>query len=324
VISPYIPPGWDEWRALVTSEDFYNYTLNENGVHVNYGSSPAEYLTNVSTNQALNFIQSAPAGQPLFLYYAPIAPHHPYTPAPQDIGLFNGLAPFRPPSFNEADVSDKPDWIRALPLLDAAAIANQDAIRQMQLESLQSVDRGVNSILDALQAAGRLNNTIVIYTSDNGFMWGEHRIVEDKLCAYEEGSRVPLWISGPGIAGRSEAKFAQNVDLAPSIAQWAGVPLPSPVNGLSLANLIANPALPWRTEVLMESWGHFSNPTQKAQRGFFAVRDTRYVYVEYGNGNKELYDLLVDPFEMTNVVNNPAYAAEVARLSALLQILKNQ
>ena len=321
-LSPYVPPGWDEWHVFVSnvsgsdSDLYHNYLLNDNGVVSTYGSTPQDYSTDVLTAKAVQYIQAAPAGQPLFLYFVPYAPHDPFTPAASDVGTFSSLPPWRPPSYNEADVSDKPSWVQQLPLLSPSQSAASDAIHQSQVESLQAVDRGVDAILSALASAGRLANTIVIFTSDHGMSWGEHRWLDDKTCVYEECLRPPLWVRVPAAVSRNEPRLALNVDLAPSIAEWAGFVPPSSVNGLSFAGLIGNTSLPWREEVLIEHLGGASD------RSYHAVRTTQYVYVEYVNGEREFYDLASDPYQLTNVVNNPAYASVISALQALLNVLR--
>jgi arylsulfatase A-like enzyme len=226
-----------------------------------------------------------------------------------------------PPAFNEADVSDKPSWIRALPLLTPSKIATEDANHRTQLESLQAVDRALAGIVDALGTAGRLDQTIFIFASDNGFAWGEHRLGRGKECVYEECMRVPIWIRVPGLADRHEPSLVELLDLAPTIAEWAGLTPPSPVNGLSLKSLLTDGTTSSRSELLFEYFGN--DTTTALDQRFTAVRTSQYVYAEYENGETELYDLLADPYEMQNLVTDPAYAATVAQLKALLDLLRN-
>jgi arylsulfatase A-like enzyme len=228
------------------------------------------------------------------------------------------VAPWRPPSFDEADVSDKPAWIQALPRLTPAKVAAGDSLRQRQLESLQAVDRMVSRVVAALKRSGRWPHTLLVFSSDNGYSWGEHRWLDVKTCAYEECIRVPLWIRAPGLAARHDTSLVANIDLAPTVAAWAGIPAPVNVNGVSLLPLLLDPATPWRSAILVE---HLGTPTP----GFInsqGVRTSRFLYNEYVDGDRELYDLLLDPFELTNVVNDPAYAAMVANLQATLATLK--
>lgn len=325
LISPYIPPGWTEWHAFVrdsSPEPYYNYQINHNGTIQSYGSAPQDYSTDVLAGISTQLIQNNPSNQPLFLYIAPFAPHYPFTPAPSDIGSFSSFPDWRPLSYNEADVSDKPQWVQQLPLLDATASAQGDANHRMQLESLQAVDRMVESVINMLSSKGELNNTVIFFTSDNGLSWGEHRFLDDKVCVYEECSKVPLWVSAPSIAARTDNNLVENIDFAPTIADFAGVPVPSNVNGMSFTNLLSDPQTPWRNGLLLEGWGHYSALTNL--HGYQGVRTSQYVYAEYYNGDRELYDLLLDSFQLNNVVNDPSYSTIILQLQNLLNNLRNQ
>ncbi|MDZ4864510.1 MAG: sulfatase-like hydrolase/transferase [Gemmatimonadota bacterium] len=316
-ISPAVPPGWAEFEAFVPPE-FYNYSLNVNGTLTAYGAAPADYSTDVLTAKAEQFIGSTNPRQGLFLYLTPYAPHAPATPAPGDVGAFNGVAPWRPSSFDEADVSDKPAWIQALPRLTQARVAAGDSLRQRQLESLLAVDRMVSRVVAALKQSGRWPHTLFVFSSDNGYSWGEHRWLDAKSCPYQECIRVPLWIRAPGLSARHDTSLAANIDLAPTFAAWTGISAPANVNGVSLLPLLIDPATPWRSAILVE---HLGTPTP-GHIDSQGVRTSRYLYNEYVNGDRELYDLQLDPFELTNVVNDPAYAATVATLQATLATLK--
>lgn len=325
LLSPYIPPGWSEWHAFVkdsTPEPYYNYQINHNGVIQSYGSAATDYSTDVLASVSAQIIQNNPTNQPLFLYVAPFAPHYPFTPAPYDIGTFSNFPNWRPVSYNEADVSDKPQWVKNLPLIDPATALQGDLNHQMQLESLQAVDRLVQLIINTLSAKGILNNTIIFFTSDNGLSWGEHRFLDDKVCVYEECSKVPLWIKVPAVSPRIDNNLVENIDFAPTIADFAGVPVPAGVNGTSMVNLLSDSQTSWRSELLLEGWGHYGALTNLY--GFKAVRSGQYTYAEYNNGDKELYDLTVDPFQMNNVVNDPFYLVIKTQLQNSLNILKNQ
>ncbi len=317
-LAPAVQPGWTVWQAFFSDDGvFYNYKFSENGVERLFGGATQDYSTDVVKDKAMAFIEGTPLTQPFFLLFAPVAPHAPAIPAQRDIGTFASLPPWRPPAYNEADVSDKPFWIRQLPLISSTTSASSDALHQRQVESLQALDRAVGAILDTLGRLGRLSNTYIIYTSDNGLSWGEHRWVDSKACVYEECVRVPLWVAGPGITGRPDGHLVENIDLAPTILELAGVAPQAPVDGRSLVPLLANGSAPWRTEVLLEYLGSGSSAND-----FSAVRTSGYVYAEYANGDRELYDLTVDPFQMTNVFNDPAYTSEIPTLQSLLAALK--
>jgi arylsulfatase A-like enzyme len=325
LLSPAVPPGWSEFHVFVRqngvnsdADYYYNYEFNDNGVVSSYGTSAQEYSTTVLTAKALQFISSTPPSQPLFLYFTPFGPHYPATPDPVDVGSFANFPDWRPPSYNEADVTDKPAWVQALPLLTATDMATSDAFHRSQLETLQSVDRAVAAIINELQQDGRWDNTLLIFLSDNGLIWDEHRIQDTKFSAYDESVRVPLWAREPGATSRNESGIVANIDVAPTVADWAGVIPPSKVNGLSLLPLVNNPGAPWRSEILLEYLG----PTINSYLRYHAVRTAQYTYVEYLSGEQELYDLTVDPYQLNNVVSDPAYATPLATLRALLAALK--
>ena len=318
---PYIPPGWTDWQAF-KSPDYYQYTIVSGAAEVPHGSAPADYSTDVLADAAVDFIATTPASQRLLLVVAPYAPHYPAQPAVQDVGAFSHLPPLRPPSYAEGDVSDKPLWVQGLPAVTQLQSDSSDALFRRQVESLQSVDRAVERIYNALAAAGRLDSTVLIFTSDNGLSFGEHRFFT-KNCVYEECIRVPLLIRAPGTLPRQDGHLVELIDLAPSIAGWAGIgPPPARVNGLDLGPLLARSDAPWRSEILLEVLAQTMAPA--VEEPFFAVRTDRYLYSELVTGEVELYDLQADPFQLTNLAADPGMAGLRVQLKALLDRLKAQ
>ncbi len=223
--SGFVPPGWDEWRgAVAPAQHVYDYGLNENGEVVHYGGAAADFKQDVLTERAVEVIEgSAGDGAPLFLDLAYTAPHaagpHPNPqppgncpvapkPAPRHAHAFDGEPLPRPPSFDEADVGDKPFGVRKRPRIRRGELRRMTRRYRCTLESLQSVDEGAGEVLDALDRIGELENTVVVFTSDNGFFYGEHRITGGKLRHYEEATRVPLLIRGPGIRRRSARRHS--------------------------------------------------------------------------------------------------------------------
>ena len=189
----YVPPGWDTWLAFSGGPRYYDYRL-DNGHRVTYyGSRPGDYSTAVLTRAAVSFIRTA--HRPFLLVFAPYAPHEPAIPPPGYDAVFNHFAWWRPPSFNEHDVSDKPAYVRALPPLTKKQIGRTVRFGRQQLESALGVDNGVRAILRELERRRMLTTTAIAYTSDNGVAWGEHPfIAARKLVPYEEPIRVPLVI----------------------------------------------------------------------------------------------------------------------------------
>jgi arylsulfatase A-like enzyme len=320
-LSPCIPPGYDDWFVQVQVK-FYDYDVNHNGVIEHHGSTEADYSGDVMTQHAVDFIHARGVdGKRFFLHVSQKAPHGPATPAPRHIGLFAGIAPFRPPNYAEPDVSDKPAWVQSLTWTQNNADST-DQFRIDQLESLQAVDEGVAAVMQALRDISQDQNTLVIYTSDNGFSWGSHRW-RPKTCPYEECMRVPMVMRYPDLAGivpRTDGRIVLNVDFAATIADLAGVQPPELVNGVSVKPLLDNTAASWRTDFLNEHWNG-KIPDNGVVKGEF--NGATWKYVEYVTGETELYNLDLDPFELTNVTNDPANATLKATMAARLHDLQD-
>jgi N-acetylglucosamine-6-sulfatase len=205
VSETYIPPGWDEWQAFAKTRGtaYYDYRLNENGTLVSYGSAESDYSTDVLKNKGLRFLRAT--SEPFLLYFSPFAAHPPYTPAPKYQNAFSSLQMPRTPNFNEQDVSDKPQWIQTKPLLTLTQQQNQDRDRRNQYRTLLSVDDAIREFFGVLQSRGILENTVVVFTSDNGHLLGEHR-AHAKASEYEESVNVPLRIRDATAIAKSESK----------------------------------------------------------------------------------------------------------------------
>jgi len=310
--STHVPPGWNEWRVQYGGVGrYFNYSLNENGTVVRYGGAPSDYSVDQLTGRVIDFIDRAEANdaQPFFVFFAPSAPHADgmpngrATPAPRHQGMFQGAAAPRPPSFNEADVSDKPPPIRGLPLLTAQQIAGIDIEHQTRLESLQAVDEAIERIIDTLAERGELENTYLFFTSDNGYHLGQHRFLNGKFQIYEEDIRVPLMVRGPGVPqGVTRSHFVLNIDLAPTIAELTAIQPGRPVDGRSLASLLGDdpPRLRrWRQDFLVEIYRRL--PPFGDGDEIRALRTEDAVYVEYASGPRELYDLRADPYQLESL-----------------------
>jgi N-acetylglucosamine-6-sulfatase len=291
----YVPSGWDEWYGKINEQQLYDYELNENGELVSYGSEEEDFFTDVLSEKATDFVRRAvPEEQPFFAYVNPTAPHGPATPAERHEGAFADEEVPRPPSFNEEDVSDKPSWRQETERLSDEEASNIDDYYRQRLESMLAVDEMVGALVEELEAAGELDNTYIFFTSDNGWFSGEHRMAEGKDRAYEESARVPLFVKGPGIApGTQVDELTLNTDFAPTFAELAGIPFPA--DGRSLLPLMRGAPPSWRSSVLLEGF------VGKEDRVYTAVRTERYKYVEYGNGEEELYNLQNDPYELESL-----------------------
>ena len=325
------PPGWDQsalYDYRIGSERFYDYGLVTGGTVERHGSAPGDYLTDVLAAKALDFLRAAPTDKPFLLYLTPIAGHHPWTAAPRDVNRYAGAAPVRRPSFNEDDVSDKPAWLRALPKLTARQVASWDGWRRKAMETLPAADAMLENVMRTLADQGRLDNTVVIVTSDHGHTWGEHRVTKKK-CPYDECSRVPFAVRYPGATTTSVDQVVGNTDIAPTLAQLAGATPTIKVDGLSLVPLLQGQSTPWREGVLLR---HYEAVCSKAagpcMPPYWGVRTADYTYVEYENGERELYDLTgrigpADPHQLENRAGSTAYVDIRAGLSAMIVRLRN-
>jgi N-acetylglucosamine-6-sulfatase len=324
--STYIPPGWDDWHSTYEGfSRYFDYDLNENGSVVHYGSGSNDYMTDVLAEKALAFIESSEANdaQPFFLVFSPTAPHSgvsqngPPTPAPRHVGAFSHLSAPRPPSFNETDVSDKPAAIQALPLLSGAQIAAIDQEYRARLESLLAVDEAIERMIHKLTALGELENTYVVFTSDNGYHLGQHRFRNAKGQIYEEDIRVPLMVRGPGVpVGVTRDHYALNIDFAPTFAELGGASPTDFMDGRSLVSLLgsAPPAQhEWRDDFLVELWRPVVQGGDEVRalrtRDAFRSGPTPApagapgpaIYAEYRSGARELYDLVADPYQLESL-----------------------
>lgn len=315
----FIPPGWDRWDGKEQGGGgsvYYDYTVLKQGFPVAYGGGPGDYGTDVYASLAVNFIRTAPTDKPFFLYFAPTAPHPPWTPPPRYENTYASMTMPHLPDLNEPDVSDKPAWVRALPSLTPEELTGLDRARRLEYEALLGVDDAVRNILQALTARGELENTVIFYLTDNGFSFGEHRWVT-KDCAYEECIHTPFLVRFPGAVTRVDDHLVSNVDLAPTLAELADTQPGGPVSGRSIVPLLqGRPPPDWPSGVLLEWAGDDRIPP------WWGVRTQDFLYVELDTGERELYDLRTDPFELVNVVNDPSYGNTVTRLSAQLAALK--
>ncbi len=220
----------------------------------------------------------------------------------------------QPPSFNESDTTDKPASIQSRAPLSAEDVATITRNYRCRLESLLAVDDAVGQIIAALEATGELDNTIVVFTADNGFFHGEHRIRSGKVLVYEESIRVPLMISGPGIpVGQESEELVVNADLAPTIVDAASATAGRVMDGRSLLPIAEDTDRQLGREILLES----GRPSK-----YVAIRTHRYLYSEYDTGEFELYDLERDPFQLSSLHADPGYAEVVTRLSSRLDALR--
>ncbi|MBI2841359.1 MAG: sulfatase [Acidobacteria bacterium] len=291
----YVPPGWSSFAALHQMRSWFDYDVvlgngtPDEPVHGSVVVS-SQYLTRYLAQRATDFIESSSGEAPFFLYYAPVAPHEPATPAPGDENVFADFA-YKGRSAGEGDLTDKPRYVRDLAkTYDATQI---ELFARQQIRSLQSVDRSIAAIVNAVRRKGLLEETVFIFTSDNGYLWGEHRL-SGKAYPYEESIHVPLVIRMPGVTPRVEDKpVVTNVDIGATISDLAG--LNRVTDGISLRPLLEDPSTAWRTEFLIQGFGDLR---WSGMRGSYGGRVWKYV--EHASGERELYDLKADPFERSS------------------------
>jgi arylsulfatase A-like enzyme len=284
---------------------------------VRYGHTDADYATDVLADQATEFVREAPADRPYFLWFAPTAPHPPWVAAPRDEGAFAELAVPTPPSVGEADVSDKPAWVRALAPMDDTQRATQRRHRRQSYAALLAVDDAIRGIMDAVRARGELGETIVVFTSDNGLAFGEHRWTK-KSCPYQACLGVPFMIRMPDAQHRTERAIVSAADLAPTIAELTGATPSTDFDGVSLVPLLSTGSRAGLPGEVFAEW-----VGDKAIPAWWEVRTRRFAYIELGTGERELYALRDDPFELVNVIDAPAFQADVSRLAATLEAYRS-
>lgn len=313
----YIPPGWDEWAVPVTNlYREYGYALNDDGIIVERGEQPEDYLTDVLAQKAAGFVSRS---DPFFLYLSPTAPHRPANHAPRHADAFEGVKAPRTPSYNQEDVSAEPLWVQQRGRIPKRVRHNIDQMYRDRLRSTAGLDDLVGTVVSALEQAGKLDDTYIFFGSDNGFHLGQHRLRSGKTTPYEEDIRVPMIVRGPGVqAGRVDTSLGSTVDLGPTFAELAGAQVPGFVEGRSLVPLLQGRRVPWRDAVLVE----FDKPDYApgCPPTYRALRTETHAYVEYATGERQLYDMISDPHQLTNLAAtaDPALIAGLSgRLAAL-------
>ena len=328
-----VPPGWSDWHATVdySTYNMWGYTINNNGRMKTYGrpfdEDPRLYQTDVLAAKAASIVEQHAGGdKPLFLSVSFLAPHHEnraiqrrtgtlVRPAPRHRGAFASTPIAHAASFNESDMSDKPLFLQkrthALTAADIAAIGRDARARRT---ALLAVDDGVARIVKALRRTGELGETYIIFTSDNGYMQGEHRVRSGKMLPYDPSTRVPLIIRGPGIPeGALSSELVANTDLAPTLLKLAGAHAGKTVDGRSLLPFAKNPALRTERALLHETGGrryadareqdeasNLRRPVRQVM-SYRAIRTQEWLYVRWRGGSRELYDLRSDPDQMRSL-----------------------
>ena len=353
-----VPTGWNEWYGKVAEDALYfDYQLIEKTgpgatPHITfYGNQPSDYQTDTFTDRAVNFVTDLDTStqEPFWLNLWFNSPHGPFDPAPRDLYRLAGTPLPKLPGVNEKDISDKPKWLRrqVRKQLTKKQLKLIDNERRRQQEQLLSVDQAVGELFEALQSRGILDNTYVIFASDNGFFRGEHRIASGKYLPYDPSSRVPLLIRGPGIPhGGVSNELVWNGDIAQTIDQIASGSENPAADGRSLLAYAENPTRRSTRPILLEGdTGPGGTGAESAQartararearvgvagkRGvrnleqerdaiksanntnaapaYRSIRTDRYEYTVYANGQTELYDMKRDPEQLNSLALDPRY-----------------
>lgn len=321
---PYVPPGWDRWvakRNTLVSTTYYEYGFVDQGVPMRVSHAPDTYATSFFADRAVGFIEEVPVDSPFFLYFAPSAPHSPFTPAPGDAGTFDGVRMPLPPSVTASDRSGKPRWVARKRPYTAPEIARLQEERRRQRETLLAMDDAVRRVVEALRARGELDRTVIMYMTDNGFAFGEHGI-RGKRCPYEPCVRTPLAVRVPGGTAATIDGMVSNVDLAPTLLALADGRSGLEPDGASFARALEGRRWRGPPGVLLEYVGDAHLPR------WWAVRTGDLVYIETADGTRELYDLggrlgPPDPYQLDNRADAPRYRAARARLMQLLDRLRS-
>ena len=323
-----VPPGWSDWHVSnITGYPEFNYLLNDNGTYNHY-LGPTKYGVDVLNAKAQSFITRT-AGKPFAIEVATFAPHAPYTPAPRNAGDFPGLKEPRDPSFDTNNVNP-PSWLGQRSALSHKGILRIDAAYRKRAQAVEAVDKLLADTEATLAAQHLTDRTYIVFSSDNGYHLGQHRLHKGKQTAFDTDIRVPLIVAGPGVPrNRVISQVTQNVDLAPTFTQLAGTRPAARVEGHSLVPLLQPPngARHWRSVALVEHQqsnnsadpdfeGGGSNPTTyeairisaKHLRGFKGA--VKAVYVEYQDPKHETeyYDITKDPFERRNIAKQLTHA----------------
>ncbi len=316
------PPGWDHIAGF--SGGYYEYLMWVDGVAEGHHSLESDHSVDVSTGHAVDFIEQAPADQPLFLWYSPYAVHgedgwYP-KPAPRHIDdpRCDGVANWKPPNYAESDLSDKPAWIRAR---GPMGVFPTGWPMEPMCDTLLSVDEGFAAIEDALAPRGRLDDTIWVLVADNGMTYGQHSLT-GKLVPY--ATPIPLYVSWPAGRGetqRTEDLLVSNIDIAPTLAALAGATMPD-ADGLDWSPLLRDqPVDLGRGEVLESLPATLASQRDLPTWWGIRTADKRWHYIEWSTGERELYDLTSDPWELTSRDRDSAYARYIPGLSARLHAL---
>ncbi|MGH2983863.1 MAG: sulfatase family protein [Solirubrobacterales bacterium] len=347
-----VPPGWgpflgdanplskgEFYAFLGPGSTYFAFQLDENGTVKQYDGD--EYQTDTYADIAVDRIDNHVANfpnTPLYMQVQFFAPHDPNQPATRHAGALSTVLLPVDKSFNEKDLRDKPAWVKRINRLGGGLISKIATRYRGRLETLLAVDEAIERIVAELEADGQLGNTYLIFTSDNGFMQGQHRLHQGKFVPYEPSIQVPLLIRGPGIpAGGISKELVSNVDITSTILEMTGAAAGLTQDGRSLLPFARDPRLKTTRPILLETGppgaiGEIASASSKGRRAkvskyvknldldrsaqiarvitaprYRAIRTGRYLLVKYGDGGRELYDLLKDRLEVNSFYKDARY-----------------
>lgn len=314
-------PGFDHW---VSFKGQGSYLPDANGLNVDGRNVPQKgYITDELTEYALDWIGKRDGKRPWMMHLAHKAVHSEFIPAPRHAGKYAGET-FRYPASMQPGVPGRPMWVEnqrnSWHGVDFAYHGTLDVADYYKryMETLLAVDEGLARILDLLEQRGELDDTLIVYMGDNGFMFGEHGLI-DKRTAYEESMRVPLLARCPALFGHGAVEqVVANIDIAPTMLAAAGLEAPEGLAGADMLPLARGQGqLPWRSELLYEYYWERNFPQTPTVH---ALREDRYKYMHFHGiwDLDELYDLAADPHETDNLLARPGHEALAQRMSERL------
>jgi arylsulfatase A-like enzyme len=325
----YVPPGWDRFVAYRGPTLYFDYQLSENGTLVPHDSAPEDYSTDVFGDMAEKFVRTTDRSTPFFLYLSLNAPHRAKgfpVPAPRHVGTCADEVGVLPSTLNGVDTVSEPEWMRDERPKEPFNLAIE-AVRRC--ETLQTVDEVVTSLESELERSGRLDDTYLVFTSDNGYALGEHRLF-GKGDLYEPSIRVPLLVRGPDVRSGPIDRLTSNIDLVPTILDWARVRAPRNfLDGSSFAGDLTGGAGGSAPDAVLLR-GCRSARAQGYCGGYpsnmgknWGLRTAQYKYIEYPDGYVQLFDLAADPGELTNLGVDPAWSQVVRDLHDRLERMRD-
>jgi N-acetylglucosamine-6-sulfatase len=316
----YVPPGWDEWHGWAGSHA--SGTIYENG-RLNAYDLSRRHEADILGSKAGSFVRNA-KGSPWFAYVAFNSPHSPTCTEPEFADNYKDQSFPKSPEFDEADVSDKPKWIRQLPRVSDQERATYNRRYRNRLRAMRSVDDAIAGLLRSLRETGQIDNTYIVLWNNHGYHMGQHRIPEGKRTVYEEDVRYPMVVRGPGVRHDAEdERLVSGADLNPIFLELAGGPMPEYMDGRSLVPLFSGSKIPWRDALLLEGYDDGFGNKPYVPPDFKAIRTAdEHTYVEYETGERELYNLRTDPRQLRSLHDQPERAVEESALSARLEALK--